>query len=335
MGAGDRDNAVAVRGVEAPARPAAQCRGRTSAAASWLARTEAHGDEDRLLRASTHEEARRHRGADPARFDAAWMDQRQETPPGWLTFDTTMLNVALSWIGTQTYAAERDYLAAHPELLDVAADDAVEEVLAGLTEQLAAMYQEIRSSARANGVHKAYAGVPGRLGGRVRQGKPGEPQSMLQARREELLSEFFGAVVLKLRSSEDQALALAANRAAYLLDLARSGEDEAFGQALASNSLDEYLHSMAMRPDPSSLLPAALLTLVADRTAASHEAALYYCAVATMIAGRKEAASDALARGFGLAPSHSARWLRELEELGRQHSAVLALIPPLTRLASA
>jgi hypothetical protein len=52
------------------------------------------------------------------------------------------------WVETETYSSEQAHLAAHPELLEPAADLAVSEALLPLTEHEAARYLEIRRQAR-------------------------------------------------------------------------------------------------------------------------------------------------------------------------------------------
>jgi hypothetical protein len=57
---------------------------------------------------------------------------------------------------TDTYKAERDYLAAHPELLDPAADTAIAEALLGVTQDEAGRYVTLREAARREGTAAAY-----------------------------------------------------------------------------------------------------------------------------------------------------------------------------------
>ena len=51
---------------------------------------------------------------------------------------------ARAWVATGTYTAERDYLAAHPELLEAAADTAVAEALLAVPEDEAGRYTALR-----------------------------------------------------------------------------------------------------------------------------------------------------------------------------------------------
>ena len=55
-----------------------------------------------------------------------------------------------------TYAAERDYLAAHPELLEAAAGPAVAEVLLAVPEDEAGRYAALRQAAQHDSADAAY-----------------------------------------------------------------------------------------------------------------------------------------------------------------------------------
>jgi hypothetical protein len=81
--------------------------------------------DDRGLIDAAHEQTRRHRGLDPAAFDQDWAHRTGGPVPAWLTVDSALLSSTRAWVATDTYTAERDYLAAHPELLEAAADTAV------------------------------------------------------------------------------------------------------------------------------------------------------------------------------------------------------------------
>ncbi len=96
-------------------------------AAAWLVEV-CRGD-DRGLLGAAHGTARTHRAADPESWDAAWTQASGAAPPEWLTVDTGLMAVATAWIDTRTYEDERDYLAAHPELLDPDAGTAIDEAL--------------------------------------------------------------------------------------------------------------------------------------------------------------------------------------------------------------
>ena len=56
-------------------------------------------------------------GPDPAAFDEDSAQLHRHTGPAWLTVDPELLDSVRAWEGTGTYTGERDYLAAHPELL--------------------------------------------------------------------------------------------------------------------------------------------------------------------------------------------------------------------------
>ena len=100
----------------------------------WLAQALRLNSDDPALAAEGHEQARRHRTADPAGFDELWQHHTGAAVPAWLTVDPQLLDTAQAWIDTDTYTGERDHLAAHPELLEPKADVAVTDVLLTVSE---------------------------------------------------------------------------------------------------------------------------------------------------------------------------------------------------------
>ena len=101
----------------------------------------------RTLVADLHTEARRHRRSWPHPI------------PAWLVVDHRLLTTASGWARTPTFTAERDYLAAHSELLEVNADVAVAEALLGLDQPEAKRLRFIRTRAQLVGVREAYQPV--------------------------------------------------------------------------------------------------------------------------------------------------------------------------------
>ncbi len=143
-----------------------------SRAAGWLVEICRGGD--RSLLSAAHENARSHRAADPEKWDAAWTRASGIQPPEWLTVDPTLLAVGHAWITTSTYEEGCEHLGAHPELLDSAADTAVEEALLQVDEGAAERYRQIRvcgPSRRCRG--GVPPPIPGSAGEPVRGGKPG------------------------------------------------------------------------------------------------------------------------------------------------------------------
>jgi hypothetical protein len=127
-----------------------------SDAASWLHRALVLQHRNRELLAAAYELGRRHRSTDPVSFDRNWTLNAGGSIPDCLTVKPSLLSTARAWIGTDTYSAERDYLSAHPELLDPAADLAVAEALLGVSEQEANRYNALRETAQRDGTEAAY-----------------------------------------------------------------------------------------------------------------------------------------------------------------------------------
>ena len=95
-------------------------------------------------------------GPDPTGFDTHWTKATGQQPPDWLLVDPELLAAAQGWVDTDTYTAERDWLTNHPELLDPAADTAIDEALLPLPDNEAARYRALRAAARTSGVQAAY-----------------------------------------------------------------------------------------------------------------------------------------------------------------------------------
>ena len=115
-----------------------------------------HGSRGSRSGDAAHEQARRHRGPDPAAFDQDWARHTGMPVPAWLTVDPALLSSARAWVATDTYTAERDHLAAHPELLEAAADTAVAEALLAVPEDEAGRYTALRQAAQHDGADAAY-----------------------------------------------------------------------------------------------------------------------------------------------------------------------------------
>ena len=203
------------------------------AAAAWLARALAMDIDDRGLVDAAHEQARRHRGPDPAAFDQDWARHTGMPVPAWLTVDPALLSSARAWVATDTYTAERDYLAAHPELLEAAADTAVAEALLAVPEDEAGRYTALRQAAQQDGVDAAYRPLLLTiLAHEFADADPGRQRALLADRRDDLLTGTVADALNELAGQEDQQ-AVAAQRATALLNLARTGDAEPVFEALA------------------------------------------------------------------------------------------------------
>ena len=202
------------------------------AAAVWLARALAMDIKDRDLIDAAHEHARRHRGPDPAAFDQNWARHTGGQVPAWLTVNPALLSSARAWVATDTYTAERDHLAAHPELFEAAADTAVAEAVLAVPEDEASRYSALRQAAQQDGVEAAYRPLLLIiLAHEFADADPGRQRALLADRRDELLTDTVADALNELARQEDQQGA-AARRATALLDLARTGDAELVFEAL-------------------------------------------------------------------------------------------------------
>jgi hypothetical protein len=245
------------------------------AAAGWLARALALNLQDRGLVNAVHEQARRHRGPGPGAFDQDWTRRTGTPVPAWLTVDSTLLSSARAWVATDAYAAERDHLAAHHELLEAAADTAVAEALLAVPEDEAARYTELRQAAQQDGADTAYQPLLLTILAHEFAGAdPGHQRALLADRREDLLTGTVADALSELAGQEDRQ-AVAAQPATALLDLARTGHAEPVFDALAEpGQFPSLLHGLATRSDADSVGPAALVAYTAATSTAEAATAL-------------------------------------------------------------
>ena len=227
-----------------------------SAVAAWLARALAMDNKDRGLVNAAHEQARRHRSPDPAAFDQNWPGHTGMPVPAWLTVDPALLSSAQEWVATDSYTAERDHLAAHPELLQAPADTAVAEALLAVPEDVAARYTALRQAAQHDGVDAAYRPLLLTiLAHEFADADPGHQRALLADRRDDLLTGTVNDTLSERAGQEDQQ-AVAAQRATALLNLARTGVAEPVFDALAEpGQFPRLLHELATRPDPAAWAP--------------------------------------------------------------------------------
>ena len=237
-------------------------------------------------------------------------------------------------MATGTYTAERDYLLSHPELLTSAADAAVTEALLDVSEDEASRYSGLRDAARQDGAEAAYEPLLLTiLAYEFARADPGQQQSLLAARSEDLLT---GTVASVLRDAAEHGGddAGAAQRAAAVLSLAGSGDVAAVFDALGMpERFPGLLHAFAARDDPAQLAPAAVAAATSATAPDQMAAALLYLAIAEMISGGADRAHGLLGQARQLSPEQASTWINELASIGQHHPAVLTLIPVLTAQA--
>jgi NAD(P)-dependent dehydrogenase (short-subunit alcohol dehydrogenase family) len=251
------------------------------AAAAWLARALAMDLEDRGLVNAAHEQARRHRSPDPAAFDQDWARRTGRPVPAWLTVDSALLSSARAWMAADTYAAERDYLAAHPELLEAAADTAVAEALLAVPEDEAGRYTALRQAAQHDGADAVYRPLLLTiLAHEFAAAGPAGQSALLADRADDLVTSTVTDTLNELAGQEDQQAA-AAQRATALLSLAQSRRRRAgLGGPGRTGPVPRLLHTLAIRTDAASAGPAALVAYTAALTPAEAATAVFYLAAA-------------------------------------------------------
>jgi hypothetical protein len=299
--------------------------------AGWLTSALRLDGGNRELAAAVHQQARRHRSPDQAAFDRDWVRHAGGLVPAWLTVDRDLLDAAEAWVATGTYEDERGHLAAHPELLDPAADTAVAEALLTVTEDAASRYAALREAARQDGADAAYRPLLlGILASQFAGVEPAQQRVLLAQRGDDLLTGVVSQVLGEL-AGQDGEPASRARRAAALLDLARSGDAEAVLDALADPSqFPGLLQALAARPDPAALTAAAVVAVTSAASAEEAATGLGYFAIGTAIGGDLARAEQVLRQARELAPAQVPAWINQLAATGQHHPAVLQLIPVLT-----
>jgi hypothetical protein len=277
-----------------------------------------------------HEQARRHRSAGQAAFDAAWERLTGQSVPGWLTVDTGLVATAEAWIGTETYDAEGAYLLGHPELLDPSADKAIGEALLSVEEEAARRYTMLRRDAQKAGAEAAYRPLLLRILAReFAVAGPAGQRALLATRRDDLLDETVTGALDDLAGQDGTGAA--AVRARALLDLARTGDAEPVLDALAEPArFPGLLQALAARDDAAALAPVAVVAYTAAATDASAATAIFYLAVGTAFAGDQGQARDLITQARDLDPGQATGWVNQLADIGQHHPAVLPLIAALT-----
>jgi tetratricopeptide (TPR) repeat protein len=273
-------------------------------------------------------EARRHRGGDPAAFDAGWAEQVGTPIPDWLTVDPALLETANGWVETVSYQAEADWLADHPALLDPAADIAVEEALLRVPTVVAERYRSTRAGAGADGVRAAYEPlIAADLAARFVVADTAERRSLLEQRGDELRGAAVGQALVELTGKEQydraitQAQSLIALSYGELLSDALSALDR-------SELMPDFLAEAAGR-DPASLQAAALLAMSVAQDDAESARGWLYIALAAEITGDTPGRDEAIGNVRALDLAHVSRWAGHLGLLAVRQPAAATLIEPL------
>ncbi|MFI6232810.1 tetratricopeptide repeat protein, partial [Micromonospora sp. NPDC050784] len=294
----------------------------------WVATALRHEPADRALLGALHDQARRHRRADPGRFDRAWTTLAGNLPD-WLTLDPNLLATSQAWISTANYQDERDFLAAHPELLAPTADSAVADALLVVRDQEAQRYLTLRNIARSDGVAAAYAPLLLTiLAAKFAAADPLTQTTMLTEHNEELLTESAREALAALALRDTGG---AADRADAILALAQVGAAEPALDALTHpEKFTDLMAAIAEGPDPTALDATAFLARSVAETDAAAATADFYTAVASALVDDLDEATQVLATARRLAPEQTAAWINRLANIGRRHPAALNLISVLT-----
>ncbi|EWT00215.1 hypothetical protein N865_17520, partial [Intrasporangium oryzae NRRL B-24470] len=307
------------------------------AAAAWLADACKLAVDDQGIQAALRDEVRRHLGLENTRpaFEVAWRDHSGEDLPGWASLDPDLLAEARTWVNTPTFGSERDYLAAHPDLLAREADAAMNEAMLTVPSDEQERLRELREQARIVGTNEAYQRLTLReLAWAFVGADLGTQQQMLTDVLEDLIDPATRETVAEVageRQSPRGDVALA------LLDLAADHAHSGLLQAAFAGlegvvNLSSVLRQIALTDDARALRPMAIVAWHAATTGIDVAEAGFYLAVANVLDDRPDDAAQALAAALEQSPESRDSWIADLAQIGGVQGQVLTLIPLVTRL---
>lgn len=288
----------------------------TSAAAGWLVEAlEELGEGEDTWTRVVHDQARRHRAANPVSWDAAWAAASRQTLPDWLTVNPTLLDLAVGWVATVSHEEERDYLASHPDLLDPGADAAVTEAVLGESNDEADRYREIRHAAREHGVAVAYRPLLLQvLAARFVAADPATQRLLLDDRRADLLDPLVRQILAQ-RAGDD----FAALVGVALLHLA-DGHDHLLAEVFAALADPErfgaLLDNLARGSDLDVLGVVGNIALAAAQTEPDLATGMFYAAAAAAGGGRSDEARQLVSQAAQLDPAQQMTWIARWPGLG-------------------
>ena len=151
---------------------------------------------------------------------------------------------------------------------------------------------------------------------------------LLAERHDELLSDFVRQTITPAASEQS----MPAQRALALLTIAAAGEDELVFDALEDPTrFPALLVTLAERPNPVMLAPAAVVAYTVAQTPSQAAEANFFMAVSAAVLGAEDGVtSKLLGDAQTLDPERSSAWIAQLAELAAQHQSLLPLIAQLS-----
>jgi len=255
-----------------------------------------------------------------------------QAPPGWLTVDPALLELAGGWVATSTYTEERDYLASHPELLDPTADDAVAEALLGMSEDVAGRYQALRDAASRYGVHVAYRPqLLQILAAQFAAAEPEEQRRLLDGRHADLLDPLVRQALAQ--NADDDPAAVVALSLLELADNHNHLLGDVFSALAHPDQLPDLLSAVAEGDNVGALGAAAMAAAGTAHTASEYATALFFAAAAAAADGNQDEARQLASQAVETDPTDQSNWIAQLARIGSRHPEVLDLIPHLLTLS--
>jgi tetratricopeptide (TPR) repeat protein len=305
------------------------------AAVHDLARAEAlmAGDMSEA-RYHVHAMCRSRRADRPAEFDRRWQEASGERPAPWLRLPAEDLEAVRLWVATPTRAAERDYLLAHPDLVDAESTTmALDELELLVGEQgSTAHYREMVARAKVDGIEAAYRmSLVDELLAQWVASDIEASKEFLTERNSELLAAT--AVQRMATWVQDYPEVPEVAWHGALLALASRGLESKALDALATpGSFPGLLDDLTRSGDIEALADAATL---AETFANEHDlaraAARFARGIALAVRGNPGEATELVALAGREAPAAIPGWLALLVEIVPRFPAVASLSAALVR----
>ena len=283
------------------------------------------GDQPRL-RFEAHQACRSRRANDLPAFDRTWQ-AIAGPPPGWLTLDPAVLDLAVAWLDTPSWTASKHHLTdQQAALLSEAGLLALDELaLAVPDDPQLPFHRDLLARCRTEGLDAAY--------------RPLLASELLDAwLAADDLAGFFSEHQAALLGDDVQAAISARTDepavmlVAAILELAHAGERQLVFRLLDEPALrTDTLVSARRQGNSERLRPVATIALAVAETDPEAAVALTHLAIASALASELDAAAEALQQARRLAPDIGPIMLALTDTLQHQpaHAAGLSRLVAL------
>ena len=277
----------------------------------------------------TRQIARAQRSRAVAEFEQAWRELAGDVPE-WLRVDSTVEWAAIGWWNAPTWPLSRDYLAAHPVLLDARTDLVLEEFAFGAEDRtLVDRHLALLAATREQGVEVAFG--PTMLDVEIHRWMESDEFSEHLAQHPELLrAELLARLRENAAAGDGRAQVLAA-----IVELAQRGEaDLAIAAAEYPPGMGDELRAGCRSSDVSRLHALATIVVNLADGAPRRQAALAL-AIVTLVQPDAQPLSDELRESIvGSEPDERVGLTAMITDSIAQHPKAAATLVTLLPLVS-